>query len=292
MARPRSSRASPSTSASVLLLATLALQAAATPVHTLDKRLTDEGGYYNPTSNGGSWLTLARNTYPAGLGEPINVVVSAESDPLIMTDDGFFDWSESIEFGHECLGQSDGERQAANLGDGNGEINQTTLLRYNYGDPSLGTCWETINGGSHYRVWRQNGTAANSGAWFLASSVEKNLTLQHGIVDNGYDLGRDWVVNAATVSGGTKSPLTNRTFTTEVRNASGVGYFANVSVDQINHGIATDGIVAVLTVRVTSNGSVGDTSAAPVGTHALTRFDLARIALVGLFSVFALGILA
>jgi len=73
--------------------------------------------------------------------------------------------------------------------------------------------------------------------------------------DNRYDLGRDDVVRRATIEGGTKSPLTNRTFVTTVANASGPGYFANVTTEQINHGIPTDGIVAVLTVRITSNGS-------------------------------------
>ncbi|GAA5983621.1 hypothetical protein JCM11641_007302 [Rhodosporidiobolus odoratus] len=277
-----------SSSATAILIASLALQATATPVHTLGKRLIDLGGFYNPADTGGSWLTLARNTYPAGLGEPINVVISADSDGLLMTDEGFFDYSESLQYSGECLGQTGGERQGANLGDGNGEINQTTLLRFNYGDPSLGTCYETVNGGSHYRVWRQNGTEANSGAWFLAASIEKNLTLQHGIVDNGYDLGRDAVVQAAT-AGETKSPLTNRTFTTEVRNGS---YLANISTSSINHGIPTDGIVAVLTVRVTSNGSASTTSAAAPSALSLSRGDIARLSLGGLFSVFALGLLA
>ncbi|GAA5850483.1 hypothetical protein JCM8547_001888 [Rhodosporidiobolus lusitaniae] len=284
---PRPRRSSP-LSTLVLALASTAT-AAASP---LAKRLTNEGGYFNPTENGGDWLTLARNTYPAGLGEPINVVISAESDPLLMTDDGFFDYSESLLFSHECLGQSDGERQAANLGDGNGEINQTTLLRYNYNDPYLGTCYETINGGSHYRVWRQNGTQANSGAWFLAASVEMNLTMQHMIVDNGYDRGRDELVAYATASE-TKSPLTNRTFTTTARNASGIGYFANVSTSQINHGIATDGVVAILTVRVTSNGSVSATSSAiPSFSLPSSPFSALQLAAGGLFSLFALGLLA
>ncbi|BGP16408.1 hypothetical protein JCM10213_004036 [Rhodosporidiobolus nylandii] len=277
------------TSATALFLTSLAACAVANPLH---KRLTDQGGYYNPTEGGGSWLTLARNTYPAGLGEPINVVISAESDGLLMTDEGFFDYAESLEYSGEFLGQTGGERQAANLGDGQGEINQTTLLRYNYGDPAWGTGWETINGGSHFRVWRQNGTQANSGAWFLAASVEQNLTLQHGIVDDGYDRGRDEVVRVALASGGTKSPLTNRTFTTEVRNASGPGYFADVSIDQINHGIPTDGVVAILTVRVTGNGSAQTTSSDAIATYALTRADLTRLSLIGLFTIFALSLLA
>lgn len=62
----------------------------------------------------------ARNTYPPGLGEPINVVISAESDRVLMFDEGFLDYSQSLHFSGECLGQTGGARQAANLGDGNG----------------------------------------------------------------------------------------------------------------------------------------------------------------------------
>ncbi|GAA5857933.1 hypothetical protein JCM1840_000973 [Sporobolomyces johnsonii] len=275
----------------VTLAAAAASVASATP---LAKRLTELDGYYNPTDNGGRWLTLAQNTYPAGLGEPINVVISANSDGLLMTDDGFFDYAESLQFSGECLGQTGGDRQAADLGDGNGMHNQTTLLRFNYGDPTIGTCYETINGGSHFRVWRQNGTEANSGAWFLAASVEQNLTLQHGIVADGYDRGREVVVQAAIASGGTKSPLTNRTFTTTVSNASGPGYYANISTSEINHDIATDGIVAILTVKVTSNGSVSSSSksSSAIPNLSLSRTDALRVVGVGLFSLFALGLLA
>mgnify|MGYP007001963711 FL=1 len=37
-----------------------------------------------------------------------------------MFDEGFFDYSQSLLFSGECLGQTGGLRQAANLGDGNG----------------------------------------------------------------------------------------------------------------------------------------------------------------------------
>lgn len=49
-----------------------------------------------------------------------------------MTDTGFFDWSFSINFSGECLGQSDGAKQAANLGDGLGfsETSQTAKLYF------------------------------------------------------------------------------------------------------------------------------------------------------------------
>ncbi len=33
--------------------------------------------------------------------------------------------------------------------------------------PVWGTCWESFAGGHHFRAWRQNGTHADSGAWFI-----------------------------------------------------------------------------------------------------------------------------
>ncbi|GAA6061474.1 hypothetical protein JCM10212_002553 [Sporobolomyces blumeae] len=283
------------TSLLALACAALASFARASP---LDKRLVEVDGFYNPTSNGGRWLTLARNTYPEGLGEPINVVVSSDSDGLIMTDTGFFDWSQSIQFSGECLGSTgSGAKQAANLGDGLGFINQTILLRENFGDLSVGTCRETVQGGYHYRVWRQNGTEANSGAWFLAASEEEPLAQQHMITDNGYDIGRDQVVSRATVAGGTISPLTNRTFVTTVTNVSGQGYFADVTTSEINHGISTDGIVAVLTVKITSNGTqpnIAIGASGPTGAKigsASSVFPISQVATLGLFSLLALGLL-
>lgn len=66
--------------------------------------------------------------------------------------------------GTECLGEHFGTDQAANLGDEDGYVNQSAVLRWNYGDPYLGTCKETFNGGLHTRYWRQNET----GAYFMA----------------------------------------------------------------------------------------------------------------------------
>jgi hypothetical protein len=60
---------------------------------------------------------------------------------------------------------------------------QILARQYYYGLPG-GTCWESIagappfyksrrgnspfrSGGQHFRAWKQNGTLANSGAWFI-----------------------------------------------------------------------------------------------------------------------------
>ena len=63
----------------------------------------------------------------------------------------------------------------ADLGDGNGARtslssfktpikrerltgNETAVIRYDYNDPSLGTCQESVQGGNHFRYWVQNGS--------------------------------------------------------------------------------------------------------------------------------------
>ena len=97
-----------------------------------------------------------------------------------MSNGFFFFIFRSFNFSGECLGQHDGAFQAANLGDGNNygqnlltvffrsltdlvmlTVNETSEVRYNYGDPQLGACRETIQGGDHLRYWEQNGPQGN-----------------------------------------------------------------------------------------------------------------------------------
>ena len=66
----------------------------------------------------------------------------------------------------ECLGIHIGDPQTANLGDGNGNVAQTMELRANLAVG--GTCEESLVGGNHLRMFRQNGTNHNTGALFLA----------------------------------------------------------------------------------------------------------------------------
>ena len=61
------------------------------------------------------------------------------------------------------------------------------------------------------------------------------------------------------MSNGTISPITNRTFLSTAEYLS--GYLPANSSEGINHYIATDGRVAVLTVTVTNNGSAAEVSA-------------------------------
>jgi hypothetical protein len=70
--------------------------------------------------------------------------------------------------GKECFGAHLGAPQTANLGDGNGWVNQTIELRNDFGNPDVGACWESLVGGNHLRLWRQNGAKARTNALFLA----------------------------------------------------------------------------------------------------------------------------
>lgn len=193
----------------------------------------------------------------SGLGEPVNVIVSGESDAGVLSQAGFEEFSRAVYFSPgSCLGITEGNAQTLNLGDGNGSKSQTNLMRYNYKQGDGGTCLESLNGGNHFRYWIQNGSAADSGAIFIAASVELNSTLSHTIATNGYNRGRNELVGNATAGtltspGGYKYTVTSSTNTQ---------LLSNVQTSQINHGISIDGNVAILTVRITQNGTIGANS--------------------------------
>ncbi|KAJ7782995.1 hypothetical protein B0H16DRAFT_1709825 [Mycena metata] len=200
--------------------------------------------FVNPTSAGGSYARRRGGSNPADLGEPLNVIISGLSSPDVLTDDGFLNFARAIGFSTECLGLHLGGPQSANLGDGNGYVNQTVELRQDYGDSVLGTCLESLIGGNHLRVFRQNGPSADTGALFLAVSKEENVAEGHTIVANGYNIGRDQLVTNAT--NGTPS-------------FDGVKYSSTLEIQTgllpagstgVNHGIATDGVTKVLTVTI------------------------------------------
>ncbi|KZV73142.1 hypothetical protein PENSPDRAFT_733127 [Peniophora sp. CONT] len=195
--------------------------------------------YYNPADNGGSMLDVAA----APLGEPLNVIVSGLSSADVLTVDGLTNYAKAIGFSTECLGIHLGNPQTADLGDGQGQVDQLLELRQDYGDATLGTCLESAIGGNHFRAWKQNGTLANSGAMLLAASKEKDASNNHDIVDNGYDIGRDQLVENAI---GTTS-FGGITYSTTAENITGL---LPVGTAGINHDIAIDGIVTLLTVTI------------------------------------------
>ncbi|GJJ14089.1 hypothetical protein Clacol_008346 [Clathrus columnatus] len=208
--------------------------------------------FFQPSLNGGSQLDNAGD----GFGEPLNVIISALSSPGVLTDAGILNWARSVNFSTECLDQHLGGPQTANLGDGNGFTNQTAEIREDFGNALLGTCLESLIGGNHFRYWRQNGPEANTGALFLARpnlnhtpeeaypKRKKNLSENHTIAPNGYDVGRDALVASATSAptsfGGVTYTATSETITG----------LLPVGSQGVNHGIALDGIVKLLTITI------------------------------------------
>ncbi|KAL5506941.1 hypothetical protein ACEPAH_6397 [Sanghuangporus vaninii] len=196
--------------------------------------------YYDPSPGGGSMLDDAGY----GSGEPLNVVISGISSPLVLTDDGFLNYARSLGFSKECFGIHLGDPQSANLGDGNGPVKQTIELRADFGDTVFGTCFESLAGGNHLRMFRQNGPNANSGALFLAVSLEEDFSMKHTISPDGYNGGRDALVASATRKqtefGGVK-------YSTESEDVTGL---IPPGSSGVNHGIAQDGIVKLLTVTI------------------------------------------
>ncbi|KAI0330131.1 hypothetical protein GY45DRAFT_1251395 [Cubamyces sp. BRFM 1775] len=196
-------------------------------------------GYFNPAEGGGSMFIDAGN----GFGEPLNVIISGLSSPALLNEDGLLNYARAIGFSTECLGIHLGNLFSANLGDGHGAVNQTAELRQDYGHSTVGTCLESLIGGNHFRVYFQNGPSANSGAAFLAVSKEEPASDNHNIVPDGYDVGRNELVESAI---GTTS-FDGVTYSTTAQNVTGL---LPVGSNGVNHGIAIDGIVTVLTVTI------------------------------------------
>jgi hypothetical protein len=221
----------------------------AAPLHN-NKRNTE---FFAPKDGGGSQL----GSFVAGQpGEPMNIIISGLSDPEVLTDKGFENYAKSLGFSIECLDQHKGGPMQADLGDGNGRVDQTVELREDFGVSFLGigTCLESLNGGNHFRMWRQNGPKANSGALFLAASTEKNVQDHHDIEDDGYNKGRDLIVKAATANNGETSHDGIKYQTT----SKTVSDLLPAGADGVNHGVAQDGSVTVLTVTIKDKAPLAD----------------------------------
>ncbi|KAL6302025.1 hypothetical protein BKA93DRAFT_439530 [Sparassis latifolia] len=255
-----------------------------TPSRLWRRASVPAAGFYNASNNGGNWLTSVTGTYPPGQGEPLNAVISGASNSIVLenqeVDGGILNLFLSWGYGAECLGQHDGSPQSADLGDGEGYVNQTAEMRWDFSNAELGTCQETVQGGSHFRYWFQNGTLADSGAVFMAVSYELPLSDQHDIIFDGYNLGRDWFVgnvtnqtsiidtskvnSSSTYSGQTS--FNGYTYRTTAQYEA--GYAQNTSYN-INHNWtvsnnvtnAIDGLIVVLTVQVVDKPATS--SAAP-----------------------------
>lgn len=220
--------------------------------------------YASPSSHGGKILT--------NQSEPLNVIISGTSDPAVLSPDGFAAYVSSLKFDPDSFaGQSsNNDAQQANLGDGNGWMNQTGLYRKT---PAL---MEVLQGGNHFRYWVQNGKKANTGAIFIAASIEMGLKQHHNIVPNGYDLGRDQLVGNAT-----QAPTHSNTteYTTKLLSMD-TSLMQGVSKNDLNHKIATDGKVAVL--EITTAPWRGNGASAVAMGPVLVGASLAAVASVAL----------
>ncbi|KAL5524120.1 hypothetical protein ACEPAG_8293 [Sanghuangporus baumii] len=194
--------------------------------------------FFPPVWGGGFQLINAHNGY----GEPLNVIISGRSSPEVLTNKGFLNWARSLGFSNECFGLHSGGYMAADLGDGHGWVNQTAEFRKDYTSAHLGTCLETFVGGNHFRMFRQNGPKANTGALFLAVSSEEDLGKHHTVSPNGYDLGRDELIARAT---GETTEHDDVMYTATSRDLTGL---LEEGTKWINHGIRIDGVVKLLTI--------------------------------------------
>jgi len=218
-----------------VLLSTLTAVSNAAP---LWKRAAD---FVDPHTGGGNM-----GAQDGGVREPINIIISANSSPKVLTNDGFVNYMKSLGFSIECLGQHGGGLFTADLGDGAGTQNQIQELRKDFGVSflGLGTCLESVVGGNHLRYWRQQG----SEALFVAASKEKNLSQHHTVDDDGYNKGRDEIVAKATAKETSHSGVRYKTVAAAQANLLTPGTV--IDGLPINHDIAQDGVVQLLTVTI------------------------------------------
>ncbi|SJX62619.1 uncharacterized protein SRS1_13409 [Sporisorium reilianum f. sp. reilianum] len=198
-------------------------------------------GFVDPRVYSGTSFDLVGD----GLHEPLNVIISAQSSPAILTCKGFQSYCRSLDFDRECLGLHAGGYQKAYT-DPRGWRDQEFIYRQVYTplDHVFGTCIESLVGGNHIRAWQQQG----SGAWFLATSKEETASKSHMIVPNGYNIGRNLLVKQAL--GKNKDGKTSFMFTKYQTQVQFVAGLMPQGVQGVNHDIAVDGLTVVLTVTV------------------------------------------
>lgn len=80
------------------------------------------------------------------LGEPLNIIISNLSSPDVLTEHGFVSFSRSLGLWNECANIHLGDPQFANLGDGNGWMEELYEMRENRGLPWVGSCLESVVG--------------------------------------------------------------------------------------------------------------------------------------------------
>jgi len=214
----------------------LALAIAALQVATATSK-----GYADPHKNGGKMITDSK--------EPVNVIIVGSSDKSLLTNDGFNKYAKSINFDVGSFFVELGGKQKLNLGDGKGSRDQKGLRRAGQ------MLKESLHGGNHFRYWIQNGPEANTSAIFIAASVEsakrKKGNVQHDIVPDGYNMGRDQLVGNATSK---PTSFQGTKFETKLLSMDTSLVKPNERKN-LNHGINCDGKVAILRVTVSKSDS-------------------------------------
>lgn len=198
-------------------------------------------GFIDPRLFGGTSFDLVGD----GLHEPLNVIISSLASPTILTKKGLQSYLRSLDFDRECLGLHAGGYQKAWV-DSRGWRDQEFIYRQVLTpiDYVFGTCVESLLGGNHVRAWQQEGSAA----WFIAASREEDASKGHMIVPNGYNVGRNQLVQKALgVKKDGKTSFMGREYRTRVEFVAGLMPQGNLGV---NHDISVDGLTAVLTVEV------------------------------------------
>lgn len=103
------------------------VQSAALPKVLPTTLLPSRGvAYIDPRTYGGAMLNQS-----AGLGEPLNVIVSALSSPELLTRKGLQGYLRSLDFDMECFGLHQGAAQKAFL-DPRGWVDENFLYREVY----------------------------------------------------------------------------------------------------------------------------------------------------------------
>lgn len=206
-----------------------------------DVEAVNQYGFTDPRIYGGTSFDLVGN----GMHEPLNIIISSHSSPSILTRKGFQSYCRALDFDRECLGIHAGGYQKAFI-DPRGWRDQEFIYRQVYTpfDHVFGTCIESLVGGNHIRAWQQQG----SQAWFLATSREEDASKNHMIIPNGYNIGRNQLVQMAL--GKNKDGMTSFMLTKYSTKVEFVAGLMPQGMQGVNHDIAVDGLTAVLTVTV------------------------------------------
>ncbi|KAG7445563.1 uncharacterized protein BT62DRAFT_969236 [Guyanagaster necrorhizus] len=238
----------------------------------LSKEISERGvpsaGYYNPADSGGSMLTVVPQTHPDGQREPVNAIISGNSDQAVLAqqsmDRGLMNYFPAVAISATGTNQHTSNSQQVDSGDSN--ENETAVMQYNYGDPALGSCTESFKRDDHFQYWVQNSSEADSGAIFLAISYKTSSSDQHNIIENRYNLGCNYVLGSSNTS---KIPTLSLTGSTSFSGSlSSQGYTYKTDI------IYVMGLLPNTSIGINYNQSVSNDSAVNTADGLITVFNV------------------